>query len=151
MVGWVWRSCPTSGSLHPRLASSANFAQLGFHQGFGLSVTLPRLVGHQVAADLLYTGRRVTGEEAVELGLADRLAPLDSVREVADAMAADIAASAPLAVRSIRATLRQGLADAVKAATDHEAIEQARLQGTEDWKEGVKAMAERRTPNFQGK
>ena len=135
----------------PEARFSANFAQLGFHQGFGLSVTLPRLVGQQVAADLLFTGRRVTGEEAVALGLADRLAPLESVREVAHSMAAEIASSGPLAVRSIRATLRHGLADAVKAATDHEAIEQARLQGTEDWKEGVKAMAERRTPNFQGK
>lgn len=135
----------------PEARFSANFAQLGFHQGFGLSVTLPRLVGQQVAAELLYTGRRVTGDEAVAMGLADRLAPLESVRESAHEMAAEIAASAPLAVRSIRATLRQGLADAIKAATDHEAIEQARLQGTADWKEGVAAMAERRTPNFQGK
>ena len=65
--------------------------------------------------------------------------------------AAEIAMSAPLAVRSIRATLREGLADAIKAATDHEAIEQAQLQTTADWKEGVAAMAERRTPNFQSK
>ena len=82
------------------------------------------------------------------MGLADKLAPIESVREVAHELAAEIAMSAPLAVRSIRATLREGLADAVKAATDHEAIEQARLQTTADWKEGVAAMAERRTPNF---
>lgn len=135
----------------PEARFSANFARLGFHQGFGLSVTLPRLVGPQVAAELLYTGRRVPGDEAVELGLADKLAPLDSVRDVAHELAAEIALSAPLAVRSIRATLREGLADAVKAATDHEAVEQARLQGTADWKEGVAAMAARRTPEFTGR
>ena len=61
----------------PEARFSANFARLGFHQGFGLSVTLPRLVGPQVAADLLYTGRRVPGEEAANLGLADGLADLD--------------------------------------------------------------------------
>jgi len=132
----------------PEARFSANFARLGFHQGFGLSVTLPRLVGPQAAAEMLYTGRRVKGEEAVEMGLADKLAPIESVRDVAHELAAEIAMSAPLAVRSIRATLREGLADAVKAATDHEAIEQARLQTTADWKEGVAAMAERRTPNF---
>ena len=132
----------------PEARFSANFARLGFHQGFGLSVTLPRLVGPQAAAEMLYTGHRVKGEEAVEMGLADKLAPIESVRDVAHELAAEIAMSAPLAVRSIRATLREGLADAVKAATDHEAIEQARLQTTADWKEGVAAMAERRTPNF---
>jgi len=135
----------------PEARFSANFARLGFHQGFGLSVTLPRLVGQQVAAELLYTGRRVPGEEAVQLGLADKLAPLESVRDAAHELAAEIAVSAPLAVKSIRATLREGLADEVKVATDHEAIEQAQLQTTEDWKEGVAAMAARRTPNFQGK
>ncbi len=135
----------------PEARFSANFARLGFHQGFGLSVTLPRLVGPQTAAELLYTGRRVPGDEAVEIGLADKLAPLESVRDVAHEFAAEIAMSAPLAIRSIRATLREGLADSVKAATDHEAIEQAKLQKTADWKEGVAAMAERRTPNFQAK
>jgi 2-(1,2-epoxy-1,2-dihydrophenyl)acetyl-CoA isomerase len=135
----------------PEARFSANFARLGFHQGFGLSVTLPRLIGHQAAAEMLYTGRRVKGDEAVEMGLADKLAPLESVRDAAHEWAPEIALSAPLAVRSIRTTLRAGLADAIKAATDHEAIEQARLQTTTDWKEGVAAMAERRTPNFQAK
>lgn len=134
----------------PEARFSANFARLGFHQGFGLSVTLPRLVGQQTAAELLYTGRRVPGDEAVQLGLADRLAPLGKVRQVAHALATEIATSAPLAVRSIRATLRAGLADEIQAATAHEAAEQARLQTTADWIEGVAAMSDRRTPDFTG-
>lgn len=133
----------------PQARFSANFARLGFHQGFGLSVTLPRLVGEQMAAELLYTGRRVPGEEAVAIGLADRLAPLDAVRASAMAFASEIAGSAPLAVESIRATLRGDLADRVAAATAHEAAEQARLRTTHDFAEGTRAMIERRPPRFE--
>ncbi len=134
----------------PEARFSANFARLGFHQGFGLSVTLPRLVGEQAAAELLYTGRRIAGDEAVGLGLADRLVPLAELRTEAHALAAEIAGSAPLAVRSIRRTLRGDLADRVEAATAHEAVEQARLRQTADFAEGTRAMAERRPPVFRG-
>ncbi len=129
---------------------SANFARLGFHHGFGLSITLPRLVGQQAAADLLFTGRRVKGDEAVELGLADRLVGLDDLFDAAHAFAREIAISAPLAVRSIRGTLRGDLADQVEAATRHEAREQARLRDTDDFAEGNAAMIERRLPDFRG-
>ena len=135
----------------PEARFSANFARLGFHQGFGLSVTLPRLIGEQAAADLLYTGRRVDGEEALTLGLADRLVAIDELYDAAHSFALEIARSAPLAVRSIRTTLRGDLADRVAAATAHEAAEQARLQATDDFAEGTRAMGERRLPNFTGR
>ncbi|MGF1596307.1 MAG: enoyl-CoA hydratase/isomerase family protein [Acidimicrobiales bacterium] len=134
----------------PEARFSANFARLGFHQGFGLSVTLPELVGKQRAAELLYTGRRIDGETAAAIGMADYLVPLDQLRTKATELAAEIAGSGPLAVRSIRQTLRGDLADRVQAATDHEGAEQARLQKTSDFKEGTRAMAERRPPNFTG-
>jgi enoyl-CoA hydratase/carnithine racemase len=134
----------------PEARFSANFARLGFHQGFGLSVTLPELVGQQAAMELLYTGRRVRGEEAHALGLCDRLAPLSKLRDVARELAREIAISAPLAVRSIRETLRGDLAERIRAATDREKLEQERLQKTRDFKEGVRAMAERRPPSFRG-
>jgi enoyl-CoA hydratase/carnithine racemase len=127
---------------------SANFAQLGFHHGFGLSVTLPRLVGNQRAADLLFTGRRVGGAEAVALGLADRLVDDSGLVEAAVAYAVAIASAAPLAVESIRATLRGDLADRVAVATEHELAEQLRLRKTNDFAEGVRATAERRTARF---
>lgn len=134
----------------PEARFSANFARLGFHHGFGLSVTLPRVVGEQATADLLFTGRRVKGDEAVALGLADRLAPLDELRSVAHAMAREIAISAPLAIRSIRTTLRGDLADRVEAATAHEGREQAWLRDTADFREGNAAMRDRREPDFKG-
>jgi enoyl-CoA hydratase/carnithine racemase len=129
----------------------ANFSRLGFHHGFGLTVTLPTVIGTQAALDLLYTGRRVKGEEALALGLCDRLAASDEERPQARALAAEVAASAPLAVRSIRDTMRGTLADAVRAATEHEQREQARLVASEDFREGVQAMAERRAPKFTGR
>lgn len=135
----------------PEARFSANFARLGFHHGFALSVTLPRLVGSQVAANLLYTGRRVKGEEAALIGLADRLVPLESLREQAHGFAREIAISAPLAVRSIRKTLRGSLADDVRAATAHEKVEQDWLRETEDFAEGRAAMSERREPRFHGR
>jgi 2-(1,2-epoxy-1,2-dihydrophenyl)acetyl-CoA isomerase len=134
----------------PESRFSANFARLGFHQGFGLSVTLPNLVGSQVAMDLLYTGRRVPGEEALAVGLCDRLVPSDQLREVAHAWAVEIATSAPLAIRSIRETLRGDLTNQIRVATNREKAEQDRLQKTEDFREGVRAMGQRRRPEFKG-
>lgn len=135
----------------PDARFAANFARLGFHHGFGLSTTLPALVGQQKALELLYTGRRINGEEAVAIGMADRLVPQETLREEAHAFALEIARSAPLAVRSIRQTMRGDLAERVKAATDHELEEQDWLRKTEDFKEGIKATAERRLPDFKGR
>lgn len=134
----------------PEARFSANFARLGMHHGFGLSVTLPDLVGRQRAMELLYTGGRIRGEEALEIGLCDRMAPLSELRAAAKEIAREIAGSAPLAVRSIRETLRGDLPGRIRAATDREKAEQERLQKTSDFSEGVRAMAERRPPDFTG-
>jgi enoyl-CoA hydratase/carnithine racemase len=130
---------------------SANFTKLGFHPGFGLTVTLPELIGNQRAALLCLTSRRLNGDEAYAWGLADDCVPLYRVRATALTLAAEIAGCAPLAVISTRATLRHGLADRVARQTDHELVEQNALRGTADWDEGIKAAAERREPNFLGR
>ncbi len=135
----------------PSSRFAANFARLGIHHGFGLTVTLPAAVGTQAALELLYTGRRVKGEEAYALGLCDRLAGEEGLRAAAHELAAEIAASAPLAVRAIRETMRGDLAERVRAATQREHARQAVLFATEDFREGVRASAERRTPDFRGR
>jgi enoyl-CoA hydratase/carnithine racemase len=135
----------------PETRFVANFTRLGFHPGFGLSETLPAVIGKQKAAMMFYTSRRVSGEEAFAMGLADVLVPQDQVRAAAHKLAAEIAENAPLAVVETRLTMRQGLADRVQAATEHEVQLQTQLRRTEDFKEGVKAMAERRAPNFSGR
>lgn len=134
----------------PEARFAANFVKLGFHPGFGLTHTLPRVIGVQRASLLFQTGRRVKGEEALAMGLVDELVPLADLRSRAHALAAEIAENAPLAVVDTRATLRQGLAAAVKAATDHELAVQAVLMKTEDFAEGVKAVQERRAGRFTG-
>jgi len=135
----------------PEARLSANFAKLGFHHGFGTTVTLPAVVGQQRAAELLLTGKRIDGEEGLRIGLLDRLAPLGDVRAEAHRFATEIAACGPLATKSIRRTMRAGLVERIRSATDHEKAEQALLATTRDFAEGVRAMAERRPPVFEGR
>ncbi|MGE0484534.1 MAG: enoyl-CoA hydratase/isomerase family protein [Gammaproteobacteria bacterium] len=130
---------------------SANFTRLGFHPGFGLTVTLPELLGRQRASLLMLTSRRIDGETAAAWGLADLCVPADELRHTAHGLAAELAGCAPLAVMSTRATLRHGLADRIAMQTDHELAEQNTLRRTADWAEGIKATAERREPNFAGR
>jgi enoyl-CoA hydratase/carnithine racemase len=132
----------------PEARFSANFTRLGFHPGFGLTVTLPAVIGPTKAALLFYTSRRIRGDEAYNFGLADVLVPQDQVREASLSLAAEIAENSPLGLIATRLTLRGDLADRVRTATERELAEQSRLRNTEDFKEGVKAMAERRPPVF---
>ena len=126
----------------------ANFVQLGFHPGFGISAVLERVVGRQRAALMLMTGRRIGGEQAVEWGLADVLA--DDADAAALTLAREIATGAPLAVQSTRATIRGDLHALVERQTDHELTEQQWLQKTADYAEGVRAVNERRPGRFVG-
>lgn len=128
----------------------SNFSRLGFHQGFGLSESLPRIIGAQAAARMLVGSERVDGQRALDLGLADRLVENGSERDGAIEFARELAECAPLAVRSIRETLRGDLAERVVAALDREATEQARLWDTSDSREGIAASLERRPPTFTG-
>jgi 2-(1,2-epoxy-1,2-dihydrophenyl)acetyl-CoA isomerase len=134
----------------PESRFSANFSRLGIHHGFGLTATLPPVVGQQRALELLYTGARMGGLDAHAIGLCDRLVEADRLRTDAVSFAAEIAASAPLAIRSIRQTMRGDLADRVRTATAHELEEQGKLFGTADFAEGVAATAERRPAEFRG-
>lgn len=134
----------------PDTRMTANFVKLGFTPGFGLTHTLARIIGLQKANLLFLTGRRINGETAHEWGLGDIFTDTDNVRQAATELAREIAENAPLAVVSVREQMRPGLADAVKAATDIENAEQFRLQQTNDHKEGVKAVSERRPGNFSG-
>jgi enoyl-CoA hydratase/carnithine racemase len=135
----------------PEARFCANFTRLGFHPGFGLTVTLPAVIGPTKAAMMFYTSRRVPGDEAQAMGLADLLVPQDQVRTAALSFAAEIAENSPLGLIATRATMRGDLADRVRAATEHELVEQTRLRKTDDFKEGVKAMAERRVPIFNSR
>ena len=135
----------------PEARFAANFTRLGFHPGFGLTVTLPAVIGETKAALMFYTSRRVPGDEAYAWGLADVLVPQAQVREASLKLAAEIAENSPLGLIATRNSMRGTLADRVLKATEHELQEQTRLRKTDDFKEGVKAVSERRVPNFTGR
>jgi enoyl-CoA hydratase/carnithine racemase len=129
---------------------AANFCALGYHPGFGMTYTLPKLVGNQTAKWLFLTGKRLPGEEAFKLGLVDRLVEQDKVREEAHKMAAQLCKSGPLAVQAARETLNKHDFAEFRAATEREAMMQMMLRETNDFKEGVKAGFDRREPVFTG-
>jgi enoyl-CoA hydratase/carnithine racemase len=129
----------------------ANFVKLGFHPGFGLTYTLPQVIGVHRAQLMFLTGKRVRADEAFNWGLVDDVCETDSLIETAFAFARDIAEGAPLAIRSIRASLRPEFADQVRRHTDHEHTEQVRLMNTNDFAEGVRAVSERRPGRFTGR
>jgi enoyl-CoA hydratase/carnithine racemase len=132
----------------PQARFAANFVQLGFHPGFGISAVLERVVGRQKAALMLLTGRRIGGEQAAGWGLADQLA--EDVDAAALELARELASGAPLAVQATRRTIRGDLHALVQRQTDHELAEQQWLQRTADYTEGVRAVHERRPGRFRG-
>ncbi|WP_337185651.1 enoyl-CoA hydratase/isomerase family protein [Phenylobacterium sp.] len=134
----------------PEARFSANFVKIGIHPGFGVSLTLPSLIGMQKAALMIMTGRRVRAEEALAWGMVEDVVPAAELRPAALALAQEIAESAPLALTASRGTLRAGLAEAVSKRAEAEAAEQLRLYKTKDFLEGVKSVQERRVGNFVG-
>lgn len=129
----------------------ANFCRLGLAPGMAISYTLPRIVGPQRAAELLYTGRLFDGDEAVSLGYAMRALPAASVLPEALLLARAIAASAPQAVRQTKLMMRRALGYDPRGHAALEAYTQAETIGTEDAREGIAALLEKREPTFTGR
>ena len=135
----------------PSARFHCNFSTIGLHPGFALTTTLPALVGAQKALDIMLTGRRIGGEEAVAMGLADRLSGPDSLEADAMVFAQALAGQAPLALRSIRDALPRVSMAAAEAAMAAEEIQQTALFQSADFQEGIKAGSERRPPRFEGR
>lgn len=129
----------------------ANFAKLGLAPGMSISYLLPRLVGMARASELLLSGRLVQGEEAERIGILNRAVPTADVMPASMELARAIAANAPLAVRHTKAAIRRGLALTVREAAMEEAVAQAETVLTEDCKEGIAALLEKRQPVFTGR
>ena len=126
-----------------------NFAKLGIHPGMGSSWTLPRLVGPAHAADLLFSGRSIDGVEAERIGLVNRAVPRDTVLATALALAAEIAACAPIAVQGSKRALARAHDVALDEQLDFEAEQQAICYESADLAEGLRATREKRPPRFE--
>ncbi|MBP6631517.1 MAG: enoyl-CoA hydratase/isomerase family protein [Kofleriaceae bacterium] len=129
----------------------ANFARLGLHPGMAISYLLPRLIGASRAAELLFTGRLVDGDEAERLGLLSSAVDAADVLPRALALAEQIAACAPIAVRLAKRSLYQGLGWDPRPAARAEAFAQAVTLGTADAAEGIAALLGKRDPVFHGR
>lgn len=133
----------------PDARFSANFVRLGFHPGFGLTHSLPRLIGEQRSSEMMLGAARIKADQALAWGLADRMAA-DPIAG-AHAMAIEIADNAPLSLLSTRATITGDLVANVRTAMDVEHAAQALLRETHDYDEGVASVFERRPANFLGR
>ena len=129
----------------------ANFARLGLHPGMAISYLLPRIIGPSKAAELLFTGRLVLGDEAAELGILSQAVAPDEVLSTAMTLAEAIAENAPVAVRMMKRSFYRGLGWDVRNAALDEAFAQAVTVQTADMKEGVAALLGKRPPNFEGR
>lgn len=129
----------------------ANFARLGFHSGMAISHLLPRIVGVPTAADLLFSGRLVTGAEAAAIGLVHEAVAPDEVLPAALARARAIAACAPEAVRLMKRSLYAGAGWDPRGAARIESFLQAATMRSEDAREGIRALLEKREPKFTGR
>lgn len=127
------------------------FTSLGLHPGMATTWSLPDVAGHAVARDLLLTGRIVTGQEAVGLGLVSLAAPADEVLGHALAAAERVAAAAPVATRLTLQAVRDGGHASYERALEWEALAQAVTLATDDLHEGIAAAAEKRRPTFHGR
>ena len=127
------------------------FTSLGLHPGMATTWSLPDVAGHAVARDLLLTGRIVTGQEAVGLGLVSMAAPADRVLDEAVAAAERVAAAAPVATRLTLQAVRDGGHATYEAALQWEALAQAVTLASEDLHEGIAAAAAKRRPTFHGR
>jgi enoyl-CoA hydratase len=127
------------------------FVRIGLHPGMMATALLGRATSHTWAAELLYTGRIVTGAEALHMGLVNRAVPADRVLPEADALAEQVASNAPLALRYVKQGLRMAFRDIADKASAWEGFAQPVTMATEDVQEGLRAIKERRPPSFGGK
>jgi enoyl-CoA hydratase len=136
-------------------ASTAKLGQpeinLGIIPGYAGTQRLARLVGKGVALDLLLTGRQITAEEALRVGLVNRVVPSESLRSESLALAHELAAKAPIATQYIIEAVNRGLEVSFDKAAFLEATLFGLVASTEDMREGTTAFLEKRKAEFKGR
>jgi len=124
--------------------------KLGLIPGFGGTQRLARLVGKGKAMELVLSGKIIDSKEAFDIGLVNKVVPLNELLPLAEALAREIAANAPLAVESAIESINKGLDKTLEEGLRLEAEIFGKSCSTEDAKEGTKAFLEKRKANFRG-
>jgi len=127
------------------------FAKRGILPESGGTWLLPRMVGYAKAAEIAFTGRTLTATEALDLGLVNHVVSADEFVERTTAMAQEIAANAPLAVRAIKRMMRAAETETFEQNVHHVFLQLLPLLRTNDFSEGVAAFMEKRDPEFHGR
>jgi len=130
---------------------AAAFVKRGVVPESGGTWLLPRLLGWSKAAKLIFTGRTLAATESLDLGLLDEVVPDAEVADRARALAAEIAANAPLAVQSSKRLMRMGLSEGFEDHVHHVYLQFLQLIRTSDFQEGMASFMERRAPEFKGR
>jgi 2-(1,2-epoxy-1,2-dihydrophenyl)acetyl-CoA isomerase len=130
---------------------TTGYARRGLSPDGGMSYTLPRMIGTTRAFDLIYTGRDVTADEALQIGMVAAIYPDESFREDAHAYATRLAANAPIGMGYAKKLLAQSLANTLPAQLQLELNAIGKAFQTEDVKEALRAFQEKRPPVFSGR
>lgn len=124
---------------------------LGIHPGFGGTQRLPRLIGQGKASEMVFTGNQIKADEALQIGLVQKVCPPDNLMEETMALAKKMASMGPIAVKMAKASVNQGLAGDFRSGLKYEIESVAQTFATDDLKEGMNAFIEKRKPEFKNK
>jgi len=130
---------------------SPGFAKRGILPESGGTWLLPRMVGYAKAAEITFTGRTLLADEALSLGLVNHVVDNEELQAKARELAIEIASNAPLAVRAIKRMMRAAETETFEQNVHHVFLQLLPLMRTDDFREGVAAFMEKRSPNFQGR
>lgn len=124
---------------------------LGIMPGAGGTQRLPRIIGVRRAKEMVFTGKMMTADEALSLGLVTDVVPVEELLDAAKKLAARIAKKAPIAIGIAKRSLNQSMYTDLATGINTESVMCAMLLETKDAREGISAFLEKREPEFKGK